>query len=66
MGSNSNRTLNKEEKMVNYAKEIIHHSNNPMGKSAWDFETSIGARIRGEMGIEKGNKFIESIKQASR
>jgi hypothetical protein len=62
MGSNSNRSLTKSERIGNYAKEI----SNTRDTSSFNGQTSTGAKIRGEMGVEKGNAFIKAIKGASR
>ena len=61
MGSNSNRSESKDEMIGRFAKEISGHKDN---RSA-SFETSIGAEIRGCIGIEKGNEFINAIRKAN-
>lgn len=68
MGSCSNRSETREEKISRFAGEIsranrtqTHWQNNHE-----DFQSNEGARIRGEMGVKKGNEFIEAIRKASR
>ena len=62
MGSCSNRSLTKSERIAKYAKEI----SSTRDTSDFKFQIGTGARIRGELGIEKGNAFIEAIKEANR
>ena len=59
MGSCSNRSETKEEKLSRYAKDIL----STRDTSSFEWQTSTGAEIRGSMGIEKGNAFIKSMKQ---
>jgi hypothetical protein len=69
MGHCSNRPDTQEEKISKWAKEISQNTAFISGRSESayeDFHSTTGARIRGEMGIEKGNKFIEAIKEANR
>lgn len=60
MGSNSNRTETKQERLVRFAKNVTTGNTN---SSEW--QTSKGAEIRGKMGVEKGNKFIADMKKYS-
>jgi len=62
MGSNSNRSLTKQEKIGKYAKDVA----NCRDTSDFYWQTSTGAKIRGELGVERGNEFIQAIKKASR
>jgi len=62
MGSNSNRSFSKEEKIGYYAQKI----SSTRDTSSSSFQLSTGAKIRGEMGVKKGNAFIAAIKNASR
>jgi len=62
MGSNSNRSMSKDERISDYARQI----SNTRDTSSSSFQASTGAKIRGEMGVEKGNAFIAAIKNASR
>lgn len=62
MGSNSNRGPSRSEKIGYYAEEISRTRD----ISSSEFQFSTGARIRGEMGVERGNAFIKAIKDASR
>lgn len=57
MGSCSNRTETKTEKLGRFAKEV--HS---ADTSSFEWQTSKGAEIRGELGVKNGNKFIEALK----
>jgi hypothetical protein len=59
MGSNSNRQPSKAERIAGYSKSILEKSSM---QSESDFQFSTGARIRGELGVEKGNKFIAAIR----
>ncbi|KKK75882.1 hypothetical protein LCGC14_2869290, partial [marine sediment metagenome] len=61
MGSCSNRSETKSERIGRYAKKISESRDT----STFEWQTSEGAKIRGELGIEKGNAFIEAIKQAN-
>jgi hypothetical protein len=68
MGHCSNRSETKAEKISRWAKEISQNKSfvHSRSESAYtDFHSSIGALIRGELGIEKGNAFIEAIKKAN-
>lgn len=62
MGSCSNREETKNEKMGRFAKNISRCRNT----SDFDWQISEGAEIRGELGVEKGNRFIKAIKEASK
>ena len=62
MGMNSNRPENRSERLSRYTKEISTHEDN----QSFDFELSVGSQIRGDLGIEKGNEFINAIRQASK
>ena len=69
MGHCSNRSDTREEKLGKWAKEIAQNRSFVNGRSETafeDFHSTTGAKIRGELGIEKGNAFIEAIKNASR
>ena len=57
MGSNSNRSESKSERIERYGKEV----RNTKDISSSSFQLSTGAKIRGEMGIEKGNQFIKEM-----
>lgn len=61
MGSCSNRSLTKNERLANYVKEI----GNCRDTLDFNWQTSTGAEIRGELGIEKGNDFIKAIKKVT-
>ena len=68
MGSCSNRSETREEKVGRYASEVSKASRT---QSHWqdnyeNFQSSTGAKIRGEMGVEKGNAFIEAIRNANK
>ena len=68
MGSCSNRSDTREERIGKYAKEIIKANRT---QSYWQdnygkFQSTIGARIRGEMGERKGNEFIKDIRKYRR
>lgn len=68
MGHCSNRPENRAEKLSRWAKEISsNHSfvNGRSEKAYEDFHSGTGAWIRGELGIEKGNAFIDAIRKAS-
>ena len=62
MGSNSNRPDTKEEKIAKFTGRIAEAKRLHTDYS--DFQTTVGAEIRGEMGIEKGNEFIKAINKA--
>lgn len=69
MGSCSNRSDSKEEKIGKWAKEISQNRSFVNGRSESSYEefhSTTGAKIRGELGVEKGNEFIEAIRKASR
>ena len=59
MGQNSNRSETREEKLSGYAKQVL----NTRDISDFNFQISTGAKIRGEMGVEKGNQFIRDIQK---
>ena len=68
MGSCSNRPDTKQERLGKYAKKIAEASGS---QSSWEenyekFQFTTGAKIRGDLGIEKGNAFIKAIREASR
>jgi len=68
MGSCSNRSKSKSEKIARFAGEISRANRT---QTHWqdnyeNFQSNEGARIRGEMGVKKGNEFIEAIRKASR
>jgi len=55
----SNRGETREEEVARFAKEITSCRDT----SNFDWQISKGAEIRGKMGVEQGNKFIEDIKK---
>ena len=57
MGSCSNRSDTKSERIAKYAKEI----SNTRDTSTFEFQAGMGAKIRGDLGIKKGNEFISAI-----
>lgn len=59
MGSMSNRPLSKSEEIGKFVEEIIKNRNQT---ESFDWQTSTGAKIRGKMGVEKGNELIRTIK----
>lgn len=68
MGHCSNRSDTKAEKIAKWAKEISSNKSFIHGRSESAFEefhSTTGARIRGELGIEKGNAFIDAIRKAN-
>lgn len=58
MGSNSNRSESKSERITRLASNA--RTGNP-SSSQW--QTSKGAEIRGRMGVEKGNAFIRDMQK---
>jgi hypothetical protein len=58
MGSNSNRSESKSEKLNRFADNVRIGD---ISSSNW--QTSKGAEIRGKMGVEKGNQFIADMKK---
>jgi len=62
MGSCSNRNDTKSERIGEYAKKVSETRD----ISDFGFQTSAGAKIRGELGTEKGNTFIKTIKNVSK
>ena len=62
MGSCSNRGETREERLGRFAKNI----SSTRDTSSFEWQTSKGAEIRGELGIKRGNEFIKAIKEASR
>lgn len=60
MGSCSNRT-SKEERISGCVRKIIETKDT----NSLDFQIRTGAKIRGEMGIEKGNAFIKAIRNTA-
>lgn len=68
MGSCSNRSETKNEKIGRYATEVsrANRSQTNWQDNYEKFQSSTGASIRGTMGIEKGNAFIQAIKNTSR
>ena len=62
MGSCSNRGETREEKITRFAKEVI--SERDISRTEW--QSSKGAEIRGVMGIDKGNEFINDMKKYRR
>jgi hypothetical protein len=65
MGSCSNRPLSREEKIAKFAKEVSKHRYSGEDSES-DWQCSVGAKIRGELGIEKGNAFIKAVQNATR
>lgn len=61
MGSCSNRTLTKSEKLMEHAKKITETRD----VFSENFQNSTGAKIRGLIGEKKGNDFINAIKKAT-
>ena len=61
MGSNSNRSLTEEEKLGKYTEEVIRIKD----VSSSEFQIKTGAKIRGLLGVEKGNAYIKAIKDAT-
>ena len=59
MGSCSNRSETREEKLGRYAKEV----SSTRDTSSFEWQTSKGAEIRGTLGVEKGNQFITDMKK---
>ena len=55
----SNRGKMKDEVILRFVKEIL--SVNDINN--WKWQNSIGAEIRGRLGIEKGNEFIKKIRE---
>lgn len=58
MGSNSNRSKTREEKLNEFSKSVRRNNTN-----SFNWQISEGAKIRGMLGVEKGNKFIEDMKK---
>ena len=58
MGSNSNRSESKSEKLNRFANNVRTGDT-----SSFTWQTSKGAEIRGKMGVEKGNQFIADMKK---
>jgi hypothetical protein len=63
MGQCSNRSKTRSEKIAEFAKEVYSHRFSEESESNW--QCSVGAKIRGELGIKKGNDFINAIKKAN-
>lgn len=61
----SKQPMNKEEKLGKYAKEIVIANKN-WESNYTKFQFTIGAKIRGELGIDKGNAFIKAVREATR
>lgn len=58
MGSNSNRSESKDERLNRFANNA---RTGDTSSSSW--QTSKGAEIRGRMGVERGNQFIADMKK---
>ena len=58
MGSNSNRSETRSEKLNRFSNNV---RSGRTSDSSW--QTSKGAEIRGSMGVEKGNAFIADMKK---
>ena len=58
MGINSNRNLTKPERIGEYIKEISRAKDT----SDFDWQITVGAKIRGDLGVKKGNAFIKATK----
>jgi len=58
MGSNSNRSESKSERLNRFAD-----SARTGDTSSSNWQISKGAEIRGRMGVEKGNQFIADMKK---
>ena len=67
MGSCSNRPESKEERVARFASEVInsHELRNGSERGFEHFQDTTGERIRGEMGVEKGNQFISDLRKYS-
>lgn len=59
MGSNSNKSLTKEGRIL----KLVNKTMNSKDTNSFDYQTTTGAKIRGELGIEKGNKLIKTLKE---
>lgn len=59
MGSNSNRGETKNERLGRFASDIA----NTKDTSSFKWQTSKGAEIRGQLGVEKGNQFIKDMEK---
>lgn len=62
MGHCSNRSLTKGERISEYTKKISECRDT----SDFNWQISTGAKIRGELGVEKGNAFIKAIKEVTK
>lgn len=62
MGHNSNRPLNRDEKVARFAKKIAE-ARDPY---SFEFQMRTGAQIRGTLGVRKGNEFIEAVRNATK
>jgi hypothetical protein len=58
MGSNSNRGETRDEMLNRFATKV--RSTRDIGS---EFQSATGAEIRGKLGIEKGNQFIEDMRK---
>lgn len=58
MGSNSNRSETKNERINRFAENARTGNT-----SSFDWQISKGAEIRGRIGVEKGNQFIADMKK---
>jgi len=68
MGHCSNRSETRGEKLSRWTKEISQNKSFIYGRSEKafeDFYCKTGARIRSELGVKKGNEFINAIKKAA-
>lgn len=59
MGSNSNRNETREEVVSRLSNQV----RSTRDTSDFNFQISTGAEIRGRMGVEKGNQFINDMKK---
>jgi len=59
------RNLNNAD-IGKYVSEIINNRDVRSETSEWNFQSRVGAEIRGEIGIDAGNDFIKSIEQLKR
>ncbi len=58
MGSCSNRGETRNETLGRFAKEVSQEK-----RFDFDWQISKGAEIRGKLGVDKGNRFINDMKK---
>ena len=64
MGSCSNRGETRDETLGRFTKKVNHYAsqNDAYREGHYsNFQSTVGAEIRGKLGVDKGNQFIKDM-----